>query len=51
MHPLYSISVCGGLEKIAQNEIQRHLIGKGRFEVVDKDLARVRLRYSGDPRE
>ena len=51
MHPLYSISVCGGLEKIAQNEIQRHLIGKGKFEVVDKDLARISLRYSGDPRE
>ena len=48
MAPLYSISVCGGLEKIALEEIQARFHHTGELEVVGRRPKHILFRYSGD---
>lgn len=48
MAPLYSISVCGGLEKIALEEIQARFHRTGGLKVVERGPKRILFRYSGD---
>lgn len=48
MAPLYSISVCGGLEKIALEEIQARFHHTSELEVVGQKSKRILFRYSGD---
>lgn len=51
MVPLYSISVCGGLEKIAYEEIQTRLNNTGNLKIVGPAPGRVLFRYSGDAKD
>lgn len=51
MNPLYSVSVCGGLEKIARDEIQTRLNDKGKVQIVAQKPKRILLRYSGGVRD
>ena len=51
MNPLYSVSVCGGLEKIARAEIQTRLNDKGKVQIVAQKPKRILLRYSGGIRD
>ena len=48
MAPLYSISVCDGLEKIALEEIRAQFHHTGELEVVGHRPKRILFRYSGD---
>ena len=48
MAPLYSISVCGGLEKIALEELEARFNHTGELEVVGHRPKRILFRYSGD---
>ena len=51
MAPLYFISVCGGLEKIALEEIQARLRHTGELQIVGQKPRRILFRYSGDPKQ
>ena len=47
MNPLYSILVCGGLEKITRDEIQTRFSDQGEVQIIDQKPNRILLRYSG----
>ena len=51
MLPRYSISVCGGFERIACNEIQTLLKDTGELQIIDRKPKRILLSFSGQPRE
>ena len=50
MTPLYTVSVCGGLETVAISEIETRLSGAGTLKIAQHRRGRASFNYTGDPR-